>query len=418
MNKFSLQVKQLHPHAVSIYGIETIQKITSTQSAMLSQVLHRLLTVNLLCDVLASILLDIQQDAAILKKRKKLVKLLISIHKENIFEKNLRAALPHINNNDEIDLKTLQQMQMKSIAIETDVSKKEIGNIYSADSYMIVAGLAIRALGENLHMKWDGLDTLAKQTKENANEFFRDQKFMQAARNYNRALRLTHTNELHGLLYSNIAEAHLRSGCPLRALTAAKRAHDLANPKAAKRLERAQKMMLQNNQKQTFADNCFDGPNELIRRLAPAVFFSESIDLESPFDDGKLRARQCIKSNDPSLVETEEDRRLYDTDIVHDPGAPPIIAAALQGNVRALKRCIRQGEDPNTRSMMTGETPLMLTCLYGHTEATKLLIRHGASTRIASYNGKTALDYAKEAKSAACSKQADENILDAQQAQS
>ena len=116
---------------------------------------------------------------------------------------------------------------------------------------------------------------------------------------------------------------------------------------------------------------------------------------------------------------TEEDKK-------QKPNAA-LIAAAKAGDEEAVRRCLRDGADPNAadgdgqtalihatmknqvgcmealaeagpdldKAGVGGVTPLIQTVYDGHTAAVEWLLGRGADWRLADYDGKTALDLAK-----------------------
>ena len=59
-----------------------------------------------------------------------------------------------------------------------------------------------------------------------------------------------------------------------------------------------------------------------------------------------------------------------------------IVCAAMRGNRRCIRRRLAEGAHVDVRGNgMGGETALHMACLYGHAEAARLLLQHGADQR-------------------------------------
>lgn len=71
-----------------------------------------------------------------------------------------------------------------------------------------------------------------------------------------------------------------------------------------------------------------------------------------------------------------------------------IFRAAESGNLRALRKWIRQGTDPNSQTRSTKATPLIWSARKRHTACVKLLLKHGAALDTQDASGCTALHYA------------------------
>ena len=66
-------------------------------------------------------------------------------------------------------------------------------------------------------------------------------------------------------------------------------------------------------------------------------------------------------------------------------------AAALTGDVAAMKQALAGGADPNTKDPESGSTLLVVAASMGHTEVVALLLEHGADINRKGRNGGTAL---------------------------
>ena len=78
------------------------------------------------------------------------------------------------------------------------------------------------------------------------------------------------------------------------------------------------------------------------------------------------------------------------------PPEPPdssIHAAALEGNIEAVKQHLASGADVNTKDSI-GTTPLFLAVTKGQKEIVELLIAEGADVNAQRGDGKTPLDWA------------------------
>jgi len=74
-------------------------------------------------------------------------------------------------------------------------------------------------------------------------------------------------------------------------------------------------------------------------------------------------------------------------------GWPPIVHAVHKHQLAAVAALIESGADVNATSD-GGTTALMMAASYGHADMVKLLLAHGANTRLKDRNGETALDLA------------------------
>jgi len=70
--------------------------------------------------------------------------------------------------------------------------------------------------------------------------------------------------------------------------------------------------------------------------------------------------------------------------------------AGRQAQVAIIQLLIRHGADPNARNHI-GETPLMTLTTYGNLAAVQVLLSSGARTELRDQNGRSALDYARQA---------------------
>jgi ankyrin repeat protein len=187
------------------------------------------------------------------------------------------------------------------------------------------------------------------------------------------------------IIASNLAAALLRCGHHDKAALAASKVAlelDPANVKAKKRREVAEAKL---NAKKTH-DRTLWSSDELRRLLLEETAGVVVV------DERALAKQQRIKEalNNASLQETKADRS-RDLKIRDTEGQDELITAAMQGNVRCLKRCLREGHDPNVMcNRGTKDTPLMLAACYTKLECAKLLIQQGACARMETWSGRSA----------------------------
>jgi ankyrin repeat protein len=67
-----------------------------------------------------------------------------------------------------------------------------------------------------------------------------------------------------------------------------------------------------------------------------------------------------------------------------------------EGHTDIVKRLIKKGADINVRDSLYGYTPLMWAISEGHEKIAALLIENAAYVSVENYDGKTALDLARE----------------------
>uniref|UniRef100_UPI00358F0A9E ankyrin repeat and SAM domain-containing protein 6 n=1 Tax=Myxine glutinosa TaxID=7769 RepID=UPI00358F0A9E len=72
----------------------------------------------------------------------------------------------------------------------------------------------------------------------------------------------------------------------------------------------------------------------------------------------------------------------------------PLVMAAGRGHDEVVRILLEWGFEVNEREELTGWTPLMAACLYGHSDLAQNLVAHGAETNITNTARKTALDIA------------------------
>ncbi|MDD4197464.1 MAG: ankyrin repeat domain-containing protein [Syntrophorhabdaceae bacterium] len=75
-----------------------------------------------------------------------------------------------------------------------------------------------------------------------------------------------------------------------------------------------------------------------------------------------------------------------------DPGqgSTPLHEACRSGNIRAARRLLDAGADPDAKNEF-GYTPLHCACIHGHLNVTRLLLDHGADVNADDKNGWTPL---------------------------
>ena len=72
----------------------------------------------------------------------------------------------------------------------------------------------------------------------------------------------------------------------------------------------------------------------------------------------------------------------------------PILAAAYNGNIEAVKQHLAAGTDVNVKGGFADGTPLHYAAANGHKEIVELLIEKGADVKAKDEGGKTPLDVA------------------------
>ena len=72
----------------------------------------------------------------------------------------------------------------------------------------------------------------------------------------------------------------------------------------------------------------------------------------------------------------------------------PILAAAYNGNIEAVKQHLAAGTDVNVKGGFADGTPLHYAAANGHKEIAELLIEKGADVKAKDEGGKTPLDVA------------------------
>eukprot|EP00931_Biecheleriopsis_adriatica_P117954 TRINITY_DN93426_c0_g1_i1.p1 TRINITY_DN93426_c0_g1~~TRINITY_DN93426_c0_g1_i1.p1 ORF type:complete len:228 (-),score=53.82 TRINITY_DN93426_c0_g1_i1:58-741(-) len=92
-----------------------------------------------------------------------------------------------------------------------------------------------------------------------------------------------------------------------------------------------------------------------------------------------------------------------DPNSVDDLGMSALHCAAKKGDVQIVSLLLDRGADANLRAAAcTGEVPLHYACKYGHEQIVQMLLRWNADASIATQDGRTAMDYAKEKNRVAC----------------
>ena len=96
------------------------------------------------------------------------------------------------------------------------------------------------------------------------------------------------------------------------------------------------------------------------------------------------------------------------TEVLTQGYSPPLVAAAGNGDLDAVKTLLASGADPNGQDCddmsdargvnrkQLGFTPLMLAVAHGYLSVAQLLIRAGAEPNRATSDGHTAMDFAIE----------------------
>ena len=76
------------------------------------------------------------------------------------------------------------------------------------------------------------------------------------------------------------------------------------------------------------------------------------------------------------------------------PATPDLWEAAIEGNTTEIRRLMSENTEIDAREPTGGSSALMLACIYGQTEAAKVLIKNGASLTLKNNDGATALHIA------------------------
>jgi ankyrin repeat protein len=76
--------------------------------------------------------------------------------------------------------------------------------------------------------------------------------------------------------------------------------------------------------------------------------------------------------------------------------ADPLIYAAQHGYMDILKELIELGAHVNAQTEVEGRTALMFSLDYSNRDTLEFLIRQGASLDLQDWEGRTAIDYARE----------------------
>eukprot|EP00931_Biecheleriopsis_adriatica_P042059 TRINITY_DN23968_c0_g2_i1.p1 TRINITY_DN23968_c0_g2~~TRINITY_DN23968_c0_g2_i1.p1 ORF type:complete len:255 (-),score=47.74 TRINITY_DN23968_c0_g2_i1:147-911(-) len=92
-----------------------------------------------------------------------------------------------------------------------------------------------------------------------------------------------------------------------------------------------------------------------------------------------------------------------DPDSQDDLGMSALHCAAKKGNLQIVSILITRGADANAQAIgCKGEVPLHYAAKYGHKQVLEVLLRGRADPAMATKDGRTALDYARDQKQTAC----------------
>ena len=99
---------------------------------------------------------------------------------------------------------------------------------------------------------------------------------------------------------------------------------------------------------------------------------------------GKAKIREMLSADAKFAVETPPNAENNSTDLW-------LSQAAFTGDLKAVKRALADGADPNTKDPQSGSTVLVNASLMGHTKVVALLLENGADVNARSQDGGTAL---------------------------
>ena len=106
----------------------------------------------------------------------------------------------------------------------------------------------------------------------------------------------------------------------------------------------------------------------------------------------------CGESKQSSPPETQPAEPVAEAAKPEPPKAKapeiPILDAAAEGNIEAVKQAIADGADVNAKGGWREGTPLHTAALWGHKEIAELLIAAGAEVNAKTKRGETPLDLA------------------------
>lgn len=148
-----------------------------------------------------------------------------------------------------------------------------------------------------------------------------------------------------------------------------------------------------------------DASGKTILMQAVAQGFEEGVDhvlvkagveaVNSATDDGTTALHCAIAPGNPAIVARLLDFGAQPNVADHD-GRTPLWLAAHKEDARIAALLLDYKADPNCRVGKKGLTPLMVAAKNGRIEMVNLLLDRGADPRLASEDGKTAAQFARE----------------------
>jgi ankyrin repeat protein len=75
-----------------------------------------------------------------------------------------------------------------------------------------------------------------------------------------------------------------------------------------------------------------------------------------------------------------------------------LFRAARHGDVAAIERSLASGGNVHAAAPIDGKTALFRAAVFGHVDAVRALLRHGADASIRGHDGRTALEMVVEAR--------------------